>query len=45
VSAAIVVMLALVGVGIVINELSRLRKWLKKPPPRREDEEPPDTGT
>jgi hypothetical protein len=39
---AIVVTLTLLGIGIVINQLFRLRKWLRNPPPSREDREPPD---
>jgi hypothetical protein len=38
-TAAIVVVLALLGVGIVVDQLFRLRNWLNKPPPG----EPPDT--
>jgi hypothetical protein len=41
VSAAIVVVLILVGVGIVVDQLFRLRKWLQKPPPPQ-SHEPPD---
>jgi hypothetical protein len=36
----IVVVLILLGVGIVINQLLRLKKWLKDPPP---DPEPPES--
>ena len=34
-STAIVVGLILLGVGIVINQLLRLKKWLKDAPPAR----------
>jgi hypothetical protein len=34
VSIAIVVILVLLGIGIVIDQLFRLRKWLNKSPPR-----------
>lgn len=38
-TATIVIALALlVGVGLVVSQLARLRKWLGTPPP----EEPPD---
>jgi hypothetical protein len=36
---AIVVVLVLLGLGIVIDQLFRLRNWLNKPPPKAE---PPD---
>lgn len=42
VTTAIVLTLALVGVGIVIDGLLRLRKWLNNPPPGGEDRKPPD---
>jgi hypothetical protein len=45
VGIAIVVTLALVAVGIVIEELFRLRKWMKGPPASRDVRdvaEPPD---
>ena len=45
VSIAIVVTLALVAVGVVIDSLFRLRKWMKGPPPSRDVRdvaEPPD---
>jgi hypothetical protein len=42
VGTAIVVMLALLAVGIVIDQLFRLRKWLKNSPPSRDIREPPD---
>jgi hypothetical protein len=42
VTAAIVVTLILLGLGIVINGLLRLRKWLNNPPTLREGEEPPE---
>ncbi|WP_324933515.1 hypothetical protein [Mycobacterium sp.] len=40
-TTAIVVMLTLLGIGIVIDRLLWLRKWLKNSPPSREDREPP----
>lgn len=43
-TAIVVTVLALVGLGIVINELLRLRTWLKNsptPPPEGEDADPP----
>ncbi|AGZ51174.1 hypothetical protein I545_4076 [Mycobacterium kansasii 662] len=43
-TAIVVTVLALVGLGIVINELLRLRTWLKNspaPPPEGDDTEPP----
>lgn len=45
VTLAIVLTLALLSVGIVIDGLIRLRKWLNNPPPRDEDREPPDSPT
>ena len=43
---AIVVVLMLLGLGIVINQLLRLRKYLNDPPPGHlpgaDDGEPPD---
>ncbi|ODR14867.1 hypothetical protein BHQ16_02110 [Mycobacterium shimoidei] len=41
VTTAIVVTLMLVAVGIVVDQLARLSKWLKQPPPDR-DAQPPD---
>jgi uncharacterized protein YybS (DUF2232 family) len=41
VGIAIVVTLALVAVGIVIDQLFRLRKWMKNSP-RRDAGDPPD---
>jgi hypothetical protein len=35
VETAIVVILMLLGVGIVIDQLLRLRRWLKRPPSSR----------
>ena len=35
----IVVVLILLGIGIVTNQLLRLKKWLNDPPP---DPEPPE---
>ncbi|WP_264078135.1 hypothetical protein [Mycobacterium shimoidei] len=40
-TTAIVVTLMLVAVGIVVDQLARLSKWLKQPPPDR-DAQPPD---
>jgi hypothetical protein len=45
VSAAIVVVLILVGIGIVVDQLLRLRKWLQKSPPGQDVQEPPDADT
>ena len=42
VTAAIVVVLTLLGVGIVIDQLFRLRNWLNTPPPRPDDHDTPD---
>jgi len=39
---AIVVILMLLGVGMVINQLLRLRNWLKKSPSSPAVQEPPD---
>lgn len=36
----IVAILALAGIGIVIDELFRLRKWLNKSPDRQAQEPP-----
>jgi hypothetical protein len=41
VSAAIVVVLMLLGIGIVVDSLLRLRRWLQKSPPGPEAQEPP----
>jgi hypothetical protein len=41
-TAAIVVVLILLGIGIVVAPLLRLREWLRKPPPGPETQEPPD---
>jgi hypothetical protein len=38
-------MLSLLGIGIVIDQLLRLRKWLKNVPPNGEVPEPPDRNT
>jgi hypothetical protein len=38
----IVVGLILLGVGMVVNQLLRLKKWLKNPPPPT-PETPPDS--
>lgn len=45
VSTAIVVVLILLGIGIVVDQLLRLRRWLQKPPPGRDAQEPPDRNT
>jgi hypothetical protein len=45
VSAAIVVVLMLLGIGIVIDQLLRLRKWLQKSPPGQDGQQPPDGNT
>ena len=40
-TAIIVIAIALIlGVGLVMSQLARLRTWLGKPPP----EDPPDTA-
>jgi hypothetical protein len=47
-TAIIVVTLVLLGLGIVINELFRLRRWLKNAPavkPPDEDAAEPPEGT
>ncbi|SOJ57871.1 hypothetical protein MSIMFB_05349 [Mycobacterium simulans] len=41
-TAIVVTTLVLLGIGIVINELLRLRKWLKRSPPAEGDAEPPE---
>jgi hypothetical protein len=45
VSAAIVVVLILLGIGIVVDQLFRLKKWLQKSPPSQDVQEPPDADT
>jgi hypothetical protein len=45
VSAAIVVVLMLLGIGIVVDQLLRLRKWLQKSPPGQDVQEPRDENT
>ncbi|OBA58714.1 hypothetical protein A5647_19855 [Mycobacterium sp. 1100029.7] len=40
---AIVVVLMLLGLGIVINQLLRLRKYLNESPPGVDVAEPPDS--
>jgi hypothetical protein len=45
VSAAIVVVLMLLGIGIVVDQLLRLKKWLQKSPPGQDVQEPPDGNT
>jgi uncharacterized protein len=42
VSTAIFVIVTLVSVGIVIDQLFRLRKWLKRSPPGQDVREPPE---
>jgi len=32
-TAIVVTLLVLLAVGIVVNQLLRLRKWLRRPPP------------
>ncbi|MGH3555422.1 MAG: hypothetical protein ACRDT5_23110 [Mycobacterium sp.] len=44
-TTAIVLMLILLGVGIVVDQLLRLRKWLQNAPPDSEAQEPPDGNT
>jgi hypothetical protein len=44
-SAAIVVVVILLGIGIVVDQLLRLRKWLQKSPPGQDAQEPPDGNT
>lgn len=39
-TAIVVTLLLLLAIGIVADQLFRLRKWLNRPPDR---EEPPDT--
>ena len=40
---AIFVVLALLGVGLVVDAIFRMRKWLQRPPPPRpDDQHPPD---
>lgn len=38
---AIVATLMLLGIGMVVNQLFRLRKWLNAPPPDHPPGEPP----
>jgi hypothetical protein len=45
VSAAIVVVLILLGIGIVVDQLLRLRKWLRNSPTGQDVQEPPDGNT
>jgi hypothetical protein len=42
VTAAIVVTLTLLAIGIVVDQLARLRKWLKNAPPGGEVPKPPE---
>jgi hypothetical protein len=44
VTAAIVVILALLAIGIVVESLLRLRNWLNKSPPGHDVQPPPDGG-
>jgi hypothetical protein len=39
------VVLMLLGLGIVVDQLLRLRKWLQKSPPGQDAREPPDLDT
>ena len=41
-TAIVVTLVLLLGIGIVVNELLRLRKWLKNPPKSEKAAEPPD---
>jgi uncharacterized membrane protein YcjF (UPF0283 family) len=41
-TAIVVTVLVLLGIGIVINELLRLKRWLKNSPPGEEDSQPPE---
>ncbi|HXY65001.1 MAG TPA: hypothetical protein VEI45_11785 [Mycobacterium sp.] len=41
-SAAIVVVLILLAIGIVADSLLRLRRWLQKPPPGPSAQAPSD---
>lgn len=45
VGTAVVVMLIVLAIGIVADQLLRLRKWLQKPPPNPDVQEPPDRTT
>jgi hypothetical protein len=45
VSAAIVVISILLAIGIVVESLLRLRKWLQKSPPGPQGDQPPDGDT
>ncbi len=42
VGTAIVVVLALLAVGIVIDRLFALKRWLESPPPIQQVEKPPE---
>lgn len=42
VTTAVVVTLTLLGIGIVIDRLFWLRKWLKNVPPTTEPPKPPE---
>jgi hypothetical protein len=44
VTAAIVVILALLAIGIVVESLLRLRTWLKNSPPGHDVQPPTDGG-
>lgn len=41
-TAILVTLVILLGVGIVVNELLRLKQWLKNSRPDAEPAEPPD---
>ena len=41
VTTVIVIVLALLALGIVIDQLFRLRNWLNQAPPQPKDDEPP----
>ena len=40
-TAIVVTALGLLGIGIVVNELLRLKRWLKNSPPIEPPSEPP----
>jgi uncharacterized membrane protein YqgA involved in biofilm formation len=42
VTTVILIVLALLAAGIVIDQLFRLKKWLNQAPPKPTDREPPD---
>ncbi|WP_165759404.1 hypothetical protein [Mycobacterium decipiens] len=41
-TAIVVTLVVLLGIGIVVNELLRLKKWLKNSPPDEQTAEPPE---